>query len=99
MIYMMQFLVKDDSTESTESLYRVLMYTYDGKCADFFNGLKAVNLYRNETVCGKLERYIKLLVKYNVYVEGVLERRVSNDEYLYQLVGTKIKSQFGIHHE
>ncbi len=40
LIYKMQMLVKDASSSMNKNFYRILLYTYDDKGSDFFNGMK-----------------------------------------------------------
>lgn len=74
-IFQVQFLVKDASTQLNNNTYRILLYTHDGLGANFFNGVKADNLYKNNDARKKLEDYAELLTKFNSYVEAVVERR------------------------
>lgn len=75
LIYQVQFLVKDVSTQLNNNIYRVLLYTHDGLGANFFNGLAADNLYKNNDARKKIEDYSELLTKFNSWVDAVVERR------------------------
>ena len=74
-IFQVQFLVKDASTQLNNNTYRILLYTHDGLGANFFNGVKADNLYKNNDARKKLEEYSELLTKFNSYVDAVVERK------------------------
>ena len=54
-IYQVQFLVKDASTQLNNNTYRILLYTHDGLGANFFNGVKPDNLYKNNDARKKIE--------------------------------------------
>jgi hypothetical protein len=71
---MVQFLVKDVSTQFNNNHYRVLLYSHDGLGADFF-GVKADNLYKNNDAKKKLEAAGEMLTKFNSWVDAVVERR------------------------
>jgi hypothetical protein len=73
-IYQVQFLVKDVSTQLNSNTYKVLLYTYDGLGANFFN-TPADNLYTNDKAAKKLQEYGGLLTKFNSWVDAVVERR------------------------
>ncbi len=75
LIYQVQLLVKDSSTSLNSNTYRVLLYTHDGLGANFFGGLAADNLYKNEAARKKLEEYENHLTKFNSWVDAVVEKR------------------------
>jgi len=54
LIYQVQFLVKDASTQLNNNTYRVLLFTHDGLGANFF-GQAADNFYKNDGARKKLE--------------------------------------------
>jgi len=68
-------LVKDVSTQLNNNTYRILLYTHDGLGANFFNGIQADNLYKNNDARKKIEEYSELLTKFNSWVDAVVERR------------------------
>jgi hypothetical protein len=74
LIYQVQFLVKDVSTQLNNNTYRVLLYTHDGLGANFFNA-PADNLHKNTDARKKLEEYAESLTKFNSWVDAVVERR------------------------
>lgn len=74
LIYQVQFLVKDVSTQSNNNVYRVLLYTHEGLGANFFPQ-KAANLWSDSKACGKVKSSIDLLTRYNSWVDCVVERR------------------------
>lgn len=74
-IYQVQFLVKDASTQLNNNTYRILLYTHDGLGANFFGGNAADNLYKNDGARKKLEEYEELLTRFNSWVDAVVEKR------------------------
>ena len=74
MIYQVQFLVKDSSTSTSSSVYRMLLYTHEGLGANFFPQ-KAANLWSNSAAASKVSASIDLLTRYNSWVDCVVERR------------------------
>jgi len=57
LIYQVQFLAKDVSTQFNNNTYRILLYTHDGLGANFFNGIAADNLHKNNDARKKIEEY------------------------------------------
>lgn len=74
LIYQVQLLVKDVSTQFNNNTYRILVYSHDGLGANFFN-VPADNLYKNNDAKKKLEEYAETLTKFNSWVDAVVERR------------------------
>lgn len=89
---MVQFLVKDSSTESTEGLYRILLYTFNNKGDKFFAGIKPADLYKNREILDKIKWYVNLMTKFNIYIDAILERREVNtmNEAVYLIVDTEL---------
>ena len=75
LIYQVQFLVKDVSTQFNNNHYRILLYTHEGLGANFFNNAKADNLHTNAGARKKMEDYAEMLTKFNSWVDCVVERR------------------------
>lgn len=74
MIYQVQFLVKDVSTQFNNNVYRVLLYTHEGLGANFFPQ-KAANLWSDSKASSKVKESVELLTKFNSWVDCVVERR------------------------
>lgn len=76
LIYRIQFLVKDSSSQMNKNFYRILLYSdTEEKGHNFFNGVKPCNLYKNEEALRSLEKQVKILGKFNVWVDAILERQ------------------------
>jgi hypothetical protein len=74
LIYQVQFLVKDVSTQSNNNVYRVLLYTHDGLGANFFQ-TKPTDLWKDKKAEEKVKGSFDLLTRYNSWVDAVVERR------------------------
>jgi len=74
LIFQVQLLVKDASTQLNNNTYRILLYTHDGLGANFFP-VKADNLHKNNEARKKLEEYADQLTRFNSFVDAVVERR------------------------
>ena len=74
LIYQVQFLCKDVSTQSSNNVYRVLLYTHEGLGSNFFS-TKATNLWSDSKACAKVKDSVELLTRYNSWVDCVVERR------------------------
>ena len=65
--------VKDASTLSNASQYRILNYSHEGLGANFFG--KAANLHSDAAAAKRVEKAFANLKKFNVWVDAVVERR------------------------
>jgi len=73
LIYKMQFLVKDVSTQFNNNVYRVLLYTHEGLGSNFL--AKPANLHSEKGALKRLEDSTALLTRFNSWVDAVVERR------------------------
>lgn len=73
LIYQLQFLVKDVSTQFNNNVYRVLLYTHEGLGSNFLP--KAANLHSDSKALGALKEKVGLLTRFNSWVDCVVERR------------------------
>lgn len=77
---MLQLLVTDSSLQlenrqdDTPEFVRVLLYSNNSLCSQFFNGISPTNLYREGTTRIMLERYIRQICRFNVLVDAVVEK-------------------------
>jgi hypothetical protein len=55
-------------------LVRVILYTNGGVCNKFFNGIAPTNLYRESTSRMMIERYIRHICRFNVYLDAIVEK-------------------------
>jgi len=75
-IYMIQMLVKDSASQLNKNFYRVMLYSYAENKGETFFGedLKPANLYQNEVMFKKLSHHLNALLRFNVWVEAIVER-------------------------
>lgn len=73
LIYKMQFLVKDVSTQFNNNVYRILVYTHEGLGSNFFS--KPVNFNSDKGALKKFSDQVGLLTRFNSWVDAVVERR------------------------
>jgi len=74
LIYQVQFLAKDVSTQFNNNVYRVLLYTHEGLGANFFPQ-KAANLHHDSKANSKVQDSFNQLTRFNSWVDAVVERR------------------------
>jgi len=74
LIYQVQFLAKDVSTQFNNNVYRVLLYTHEGLGANFFP-TRPANLHTEAKARTRLEDNFNLLTRFNSWVDAVVERR------------------------
>ena len=72
LVYKIRFLVKDPSTAKNNMLYSVLLYSKDGTGASFFND-SPKNLYLDNEARESLQSKLELMLKFNVYIEGIVK--------------------------
>ena len=73
LVWNVQFSVKDASTLSNGNAYKILNYSHEGLGANFLG--KAANLWSDAAAAKKVEKQIATLMKFNVWVDAVVERR------------------------
>lgn len=72
-------MVQDESTENLGSegdhTYKLLLYSWDmtSSSASFFGGIPPKNLYSNYKDLENIKKYVNLILKYNVYIEAVVQ--------------------------
>ena len=65
---------EESKQQASVDLVRVLLYTNGGLCNKFFNGIAATNLYRENTTRLMIERYIRHICRFNVYLDAIVEK-------------------------
>jgi len=60
--------------EGCEQFVRVLLYTSGGLCNKFFNGIAPTNLYRENSTRMMIERYIRQICRFNVFLDAVVTK-------------------------
>ena len=73
LVWNVQLSVKDASTLSNANQYRILNYSHEGLGANFFG--KASNLHSDAAAAKKFASTCQNLLKFNVWVEAVVEKR------------------------
>ena len=60
-----------------KNFYRLLLCSYEqGKGDDFFSGVKGpCNLYKNQEALDMIEKQLKAMLKFNVWVDAIIERQ------------------------
>lgn len=73
LIWQVQLCVKDVSTLSNANTYRILNYSHEGLGGNFFG--KLANMHTDAGAHKKLEKQVGTLLKFNAWVDAVVERR------------------------
>ena len=71
--YKRQDRIADEFKKGNEFV-RILLYTNNGLCNKFFNGIAPTNLYRENTTRMMIERYIRQICRFNVYLDAIVEK-------------------------
>ena len=84
LVYKMQMLVKDATSQMNKNFYRLLLFsgvneddTEEG-VSNFFTGVpggKPANLYKNEEALSVVEKHVRLMLRYNVWIDALIERK------------------------
>lgn len=62
-----------DVEKLSNQVVRALLYSNGGTCNKFFNGISPANLYREHSTRLMLERYMRLITRYNTYIDAIVE--------------------------
>jgi len=75
-IYMIQMLVKDSASQLNKNFYRIMLYSYSANKGESFFGddLLPTNLYRDEEKFKRISHHLNALLRFNIWVEAILER-------------------------
>jgi hypothetical protein len=58
-----------------KNFYRILLYSdEEDKGTKFFRGIEPCNLYKDEEKRKMMERYVKILTTFNVWVDAIVSR-------------------------
>lgn len=72
-------LVKDASSQMTKNFYRLILFSgVEDSEINFFTGMpgnKPCNLYQNEEALQVIEKHVRLMLRYNVWIEALIERK------------------------
>lgn len=80
-------LVKDASSQMNKNFYRLLLFSGIEESSNeeeglglsgFFTGMpgnKPCNLYQNEEALQIVEKHIRLMLRYNVWIDALIERK------------------------
>jgi hypothetical protein len=71
MIYQVQFLAKDVSTQSNNNVYKILLYTHEGLGSNFFRQ-KAANLHSDSKAESAVQGAFNTLTRFNSWVDAVV---------------------------
>ena len=91
-IYKVQFIVKDKTLFSMQGGVKAILFTSDGICESFFSGDKPQNLYNSPALRLRLEKYLRHIVRFNVFLDAIVEKKQINDEIVLKLINCKLKN-------
>lgn len=68
--------MKDSSSQMNKNFYRILLYSYEKeKGENFFKDVKPCNLYKNPDALETITKQLKIITKFNVWVDAIIERQ------------------------
>ena len=75
----MQLFAKDEPSQTNKNFYRILLYSTSEEKGENFFGLDLTpsNLYQDEKKFKKISQHLNTMLRFNVWVNAVLERRGS----------------------
>lgn len=68
----------------------MILFTSEDVCENFFGGEKPENMYLSIAFKSKIEAYVRHIVRFNVYIEAIVEKKLINDETVLKLVSCKL---------
>eukprot|EP01022_Parablepharisma_sp_SALTPOND_P011851 TRINITY_DN1509_c0_g2_i2.p1 TRINITY_DN1509_c0_g2~~TRINITY_DN1509_c0_g2_i2.p1 ORF type:complete len:508 (-),score=48.92 TRINITY_DN1509_c0_g2_i2:539-1990(-) len=89
-IFQVQLFVKDYKGRDSNEIYKLLLYTHNGKGKGFFDQELATNLYRDRRLYKKLKGIYRVLTKYGVYLDCIVERFTGDTNSYLQIVDTVV---------
>ncbi len=89
-IFQIQLFVKDWKDRDSDEIYKLMLYTHNGKGNGFFDHEPAVNLRRDQRLYQKLKSMHRLLTKYGVYLDCVVERMSKEMNAYFQVCDTVV---------
>lgn len=69
---------------------KLILFTSEDVCENFFGGEKPENMYLSVAFKSKIEAYVRHIVRFNVYIEAIVEKKLINDETVLKLVSCKL---------
>lgn len=96
LVYKMQLLVKDASSQMNKNFYRLILFSginvneeqtneenkesneNTSNVSNFFTGMpnnRPCNLYKNEEALAIIDKHIRLMLRYNVWIDALIERK------------------------
>ncbi|CDW77815.1 alpha telomere binding protein [Stylonychia lemnae] len=91
-IYKIQFQVKDKSLYHLKGAMKMILYTMDGICNKFFNGIEPCNFYREQTARNQVEKHLRYIVRFNVFLDAIVETKYVQNEIVLKLISCKLKN-------
>ena len=92
-IYRMQFIVKDQSLYQLQGGIKAVLYTLDGVCNRFFNGITPSNLYKDQISRNNIEKFLRHIIRFNVFLDAIVEKKVlEGNEVVLKLISCRLKA-------
>jgi len=89
-IYQVQLFVKNYKVRESEEIYRILLYTHNGKGSGFFDNEPASNLFKDKRLYKKLKGMHRLLTKFGVYIDCIVEKMGKDANSFLQITETMV---------
>ena len=83
LVYKLQMLVKDASSQMNKNFYRIILFSGandrdepEHDVSGFFLGVAGpCNLYKNEEALHTIEKHIRNMLRHNVWIDALIERK------------------------
>ena len=72
---------------------KAVLFTSEEVCSHFFGGERPENMYMSIAYRNKIERYVRHLMRFNVFLDAIVEKKIINEEVVLKLVNCKINKQ------
>ena len=72
---------------------KAVLFTSEDICSTFFGGEKPENMYMSIAYRNKIEKYVRYILRFNVFIDAIVEKKVINDDIVLKLVNCKLNKQ------
>ena len=70
-----------------------MLFTSEEICQHFFGGERPENMYMSIAYRNKIEKYVRHILRFNVFLDAIVEKKVIEEEVVLKLVSCKLNKQ------
>ena len=92
-IYKVHFVIKDKSLFNMQGGVKAVLFSSEEVCSHFFGGEKPENMYMSIAYRNKIEKYVRHILRFNVFLDAIVEKKIINDDIVLKLISCKLNKQ------